>query len=333
MPPANPQFERGKPYPVVDALGFIFSLPAKILLFNWSVESHDISPETEAALAEYLKENNLDLVKVRLNQYSPGDEWTRLTENKAVGAGWRYTVGVLNWLIYTILPGRVFGGDNFNTFSNTISIYSDHRAIVLHEGGHAKDDALTEYKGTYAVLRILPIVPLFQEAEASTDALSYYEDRKCRSEQKDAYKILYPAYATYIGGEVFRWVPGGLLLTAAVVIPGHVAGRVAAYNVEEADESHICDPKKPADDAASEPGSPNGTGSPKEAGTATPIPDPAATPAPTPQPVPSPVPLLVPDPNPGVEAGLDEADKEEPAAALQPISAKDSTPAPKFVSE
>ena len=51
-------------------------------------------------------------------------------------------------MFYTAFPERIFaafpfigGGDHYNPYTNTINIYSDHRAIVLHEGGHAKDFA------------------------------------------------------------------------------------------------------------------------------------------------------------------------------------------------
>ena len=48
--------------------------------------------------------NNLTEVKVRLNQYAPIAEFKRLVKNKSVGAGWRYTIGIIVNLFYTILP-------------------------------------------------------------------------------------------------------------------------------------------------------------------------------------------------------------------------------------
>ena len=42
-------------------------------------------------------------------------------------------------VFYTIFPGRVFGGDRYNPFTNTINLYSDHPSIALHEAAHAKD--------------------------------------------------------------------------------------------------------------------------------------------------------------------------------------------------
>ncbi len=187
-PITAPAIERGEPYSILDTLGWIWGIPSKIILWNINIDNHNLSPEIDVVVTEYLERNNLKDVKVRINQYSPGAEWTRLVENDQMSGAWRYTFGILSWLGYTILPGRFFGGDQYNPFTNTISLYSDHPAVALHELGHAKDFAGKEYKGWNAVLRILPIVPLFQEAEATSDALGYLETNECRAIEKDETK-------------------------------------------------------------------------------------------------------------------------------------------------
>ena len=228
----DPVIEHGEPYAVIDGIGWFWGIPSKIILWNINIDDHFISPEMDKVITEYLEKNQLQDVKVRVNQYSPGAEWTRLVENDQMSGFWRYTIGVISWLGYTILPGRIFGGDNYNPFTNTISLYSDHPAVALHEMGHAKDFAAKEYKGWNAVLRLLPIVPLFQEGAATSDALGYLEANTCRESEKDAYKVLYPAFFTYIGGEILIWVPGGSWIIAAAAIPGHIAGRVQAARTE-----------------------------------------------------------------------------------------------------
>ena len=231
------QVERGEPEPFLDGLGhYVLSLPTKLVLWSWKVDNHDISKETEEKLIQYLADNDLNNVKVRLNQYEPADEWSRLQRNKAVSAGWRYTLGTLSILSYTIFPGRLFGGDNYNPFTNTINIYSDLKPVVIHEGGHAKDMARRTYKGTHAALRILPIVPLFQEAYATGDAIGYDRANCLIENEKTDYKILYPAYGTYIAGEGVRlvglplWVQ--FAINAAAVIPGHIIGPIKAARVK-----------------------------------------------------------------------------------------------------
>lgn len=233
----EPQIVRGEPNSFADGLGhYLFSLPEKLILWNWKMGNHDISPETEAAIVEYLKANELHEVKVRLNEYAPFGEWHRLVNNEGVGAGWRYTLGTLSWLFYTVLPGRIFGGDSYNPYTNTISLYSDLPVVALHECGHSKDTAVDEYKGSYAALRLIPFYALRDEYVASSDALSYVKALDDRDRERSAYKLLYPAYGTYVGSSVagpFLAGPLQPLAGAIGAIPGHIIGRIKASNVED----------------------------------------------------------------------------------------------------
>ena len=238
----EPQFERGRPNAFIDGLGhYVFSLPTKLILWNWKVENHHITPETEQALRDYLAANDLRDVKVRLNEYAPGGEWSRLVRNHQINGFWRYTLGVLTTTFYTILPGRVFGGDHYNPYTNTINVYSDHKSIVLHEGGHAKDFAEREYKGWYAASRMIPLLPLYQEALATGETVGYHREEQAPKEEKDDYRVLYPAYGTYIAGEglnIASWFgpisyPVILAVEAGVAIPGHIVGRIKASQVED----------------------------------------------------------------------------------------------------
>lgn len=234
FPEEEPQIVRGKPRPVIDGIGWVVGIPGKVLLWDRRIDNHKISPETEAAIADYLEKNGLDQVKVRLNEYDPLGEWRRLRRNKAVGWGWRYTAGTLTALSYTLLPGRIIGGDNYNPFTNTISLYSDHPAVALHEGGHSKDFGTRKWKGTYAVVTAIPGVSLWPEAIATSDALSYLEAEQNYSGEADAYEVLYPAYATYIAGAATPFMPySDLIIKAGAVIPGHLVGRWKAREVQQ----------------------------------------------------------------------------------------------------
>jgi hypothetical protein len=218
------QIERGQARPVLDGIGWVIGIPSKIILWDHRVDNHAVSPETEMALAKYLDDNELDDVKVRVNQYAPREEWQRLVANKSVGAGWRYTLGTLTWVGYTILPGRVFGGDNYNPFTNTVNIYSDAPALALHEGGHAKDFSRRKLPGTYAaVYALVPFAPLYHEAVATNDALRYLRTEGTTEDEQEAYRLLYPAYGTYLGSAV-----GGTLIT---VVGGHIVGRIEGSQV------------------------------------------------------------------------------------------------------
>ncbi|NCC52244.1 MAG: hypothetical protein EOM20_13645 [Spartobacteria bacterium] len=240
MPEGEPQIVYGRPNGFLDASGWIWpgSLMSKLILWNYKVDSHKISPETVEILEEYLDLNDLRNVKVRINAYSVRDEWRRTFRNKAVGAGWRYTLGFWSWLMYTIMPQRFFGGDNYNPYSNTINIYSDIPAILLHEAGHAKDFTKREWKGTYAFMYMLPFFALYPEALATSDALGYLRAYQPLLLQKQGYNVLFPAYGTYIGGNIGQWIayPWNYAAYAAGVIPGHIVGRIRSATLPDPEE-------------------------------------------------------------------------------------------------
>lgn len=238
------QIEIGRPVKWVDGFGnHFFSLPAKLILLNWKVDNHEIGEQTEEAIADYLATNGLCNVKVRLNQYAVGGEWSRLFRNKGVAAGWRYTLGILTVSMYTIFPERLLagfpfigGGDHYNPYTNTISLYSDVPAIALHEGGHAKDFAgksNRHWKGGYAALRLLPLVPLWQEGVASSDALSLLRSEGAARKERDAYPMLWGAYGTYVVGEVGRWTPLGPAISLGAAWTGKAMGWVRARFVPD----------------------------------------------------------------------------------------------------
>lgn len=227
------QVEWGKPYLLIDGLGWLFAIPSRIILWDWRVGNRRIQPETVEVLERYIEVNDLERVKVRVNQYDPVGEWRRVLGNKAVGPGWRYTIGILNAVFYTIIPQRIFGGDNYNPYSHTINIYSDVPAIAVHEGGHAKDFAQQLYKGTYAFVYILPFVALHHEKMATDDALGYLQTFENLELQKEGYRLLYPAYGTYVGGVGVDILSGpyDLVFFAGSVVSGHIIGRSMARNL------------------------------------------------------------------------------------------------------
>jgi hypothetical protein len=232
--PQEPAIEFGQKRPVIDAIGWTIGIPSKIVLWDRRIDNHSVSLTTTDAIAEYLAFNELDTVKVRVNQYAPLEDWDRLVANKSVGWGWRYTAGTLSWLGETIFPGRIWGGDHFNPFTNTVHLYSDVPAVAIHEAGHAKDFAGRQWKGTYAAVYLLPVVPLWHETIATNDALGYLHDNGTADELREGYRILYPAYGTYVGSAVGELVPwNGALVYAAAVIPAHIVGRWQAWQVED----------------------------------------------------------------------------------------------------
>jgi hypothetical protein len=212
----------------VDFLGNVLALPVKLILWNWKVAVHSISPETEQKLVEYVNSQDLPAFKdarFRLNEYRPGQDLSRLVHNHYVAWPYRLLIGAPVTLIFDVLlPGRLFPwGDYYNPYTNTVHLFSDHPAVALHEAGHAHDFATRRLKGTYALLRIIPGVDLYQEYKASKEAFRYLRDRQDLEAEVAAYKVLYPAYGTYVGGYIFP--PIG---TVAGALLGHLTGRTTA---------------------------------------------------------------------------------------------------------
>ena len=229
----HPQLERGTPVPPVDLLGNVLALPAKLLLWSWKFDSHSISVSTEAELVSYLEESDLPYLhdtKFRLNQYRPIQDLSRLIKNRGVAWPYRLLLGLPTTLLMEVLlPGRIFPwGDYYNPYTNTVHLYSDHPAISLHEAGHAHDFAGRTYRGTYSLARFIPFVDLYQEWDATSEAITYLKEAGHRETEINAYKILYPAYGTYVGSYVFP--PVGTVVGAVL---GHVRGRHKAWEQTE----------------------------------------------------------------------------------------------------
>lgn len=222
---SRPQIERGQRRPVIDGIGWVVGIPQKVILWDRRIDNHHISCETESTIAQYVEDLDLTATKVRINQYAPIDEWRRLTANHEVGWGWRYTLGALTWLDEAIFPGRIFGTDHYNPYTNTISIFSDAPAIAIKEGSRARDVRSRIYPGSYAAVNSLPLISMWYETVATQYAFDYIESDRPDVVQ-EGYHLLYPAYGAHLGSDLASFTTVPNLIGAAVgAIPGHVVGR------------------------------------------------------------------------------------------------------------
>lgn len=224
----HPQLQRGAPFPPVDLIGNILALPGKLILWNWRFNSHFISEDTEAGLVRYLDARQLPAFEdtvYRLNQYAPIADLKALVKNRHVGWPYRMLFGLPTTLLYdVVLPGRLLPwGDYFNPYTNVVHLYSDDLPIALHEAGHAYDYADFAYKGTYAITRLAPFFDLSQEWQASEHAIEYLQEIGDRNMEYRAYKVLWPAFGTYVGS--YLPIPLGSFPGA---LAGHVSGRLKA---------------------------------------------------------------------------------------------------------
>jgi len=238
-------FEYGKKNSVLDGAGWVMGIPSKLLLWNTKVDSHSLSAETEQLLREYLDSQGLTDVKVRVNQYHPMAEWKRQAKNEAIHPGWRYTVGTLGMAKYTLLPGRLFGADEYNAFTNTINLYSDRPSIALREGAHAKQALEATYLGLWSTSSYLLGSPLWIDTPAIREVLAYSQQTGQRQLTRESYLVLFPAFGSRMGSSATFFLDAGVGQAAqgafavvghAVVghaVVGHAVGRTMAFRASE----------------------------------------------------------------------------------------------------
>ncbi|MFO0945722.1 MAG: hypothetical protein U1D30_07235 [Planctomycetota bacterium] len=214
----------GKANRFVDGVGWVMGIPGKLLLWDKRVNNHKVSGETSQAVADYLDANQLEDVHVRINEYAPGGEWRRLCENRAVGAGWRYTLGSLGLVGYTLLPGRIFGGDRYNPYTNSVYLYSDIPSLGIEAAAYAKDIHARKFPGTYAAVNELPFVGIWHETIATNDAVAYLKATSNRDEQVAGTRVLYPNYGVHVGRSVDGLVGCWPLFQVGGALAGHVTG-------------------------------------------------------------------------------------------------------------
>ena len=226
QPTAGIEVVQGNPSKVVDGLGWIVGIPRRVVLWDRRVDNHRVQPETMAEVATYAKVNELDGLCVRVNQYAPIDEWKRLTKNDQISPGWRYTVGALSLVGYTLLPGRIIGVDNYNPYTNSVYVYSDVPALAMEAAAYAKDVKHRDLPGTYAAVNSLPVVSVWHETINTQDTLEYLQTHGTYDEQREGLAILYPKYGASVGGAV-----GSLFgFTGVFEIGGAVVGHVSGWH-------------------------------------------------------------------------------------------------------
>jgi len=221
--------EYGRPHKTLDGIAWFLGIWSRLLPLNSHVNSHNLSAENQERLIAYLEANDLTDVLVRVNQYDPKGEWHRLQENRRISAGWRYTAGTLSLVPYSLLPGRVFGGDQYNPFTNTLYLNSDVSAVALHEAAYAKDIHLRSLPGCYAVINGVPLLSMWRHTVGVNDVLGYARTHDDWALERETYRVVYPQMGVHSMAFAGTVVPfwDGILLSVAGAAAGHATGQIA----------------------------------------------------------------------------------------------------------
>ncbi len=225
------EFEYGRPRPGMDRMRRVVEFPERLLRGKSHHVSHDLSPEHREQLASYLSQNDLTDVRVLVNQYDPRGEWRRLKSNQRISPVWRYTAGTLSVASYTLLPGRVFGYQHYNPYTNTLSVNSDRIASAVHEAACAKDVHGRSLPGTYATVTSIPGVNLWKTSRAVNDVLSYAQAEDDWELECGTYREYFSQVATGIVMPAQFFVTP--LVNVVVSLGGGAVGQVVGHIVEK----------------------------------------------------------------------------------------------------
>ena len=207
-------------------MAWFVALPSRILPLNPNVNSHTLSADSADQLKTYLQENELTDVLVRVNQYDPGGEWSRLRQNSRIAPGWKYTFGTASVIGYTLFPGRVFGGDIYNPFTNSLYVNSDVPAMLIVEAAYAKDIHARALPGTYAAVNEFPVLTLWRHTRAVNDTLGYALKEDNWDLERDTYRTVYPlmgVHAALGGHSAASWAMAMPMITIPISMVGGAA--------------------------------------------------------------------------------------------------------------
>ena len=202
------QIERGTPRPLIDGAGRLLGLPNRLAIGDARVDNHNVSLATEMEITNYLEANGLNSVLVRSNQYDPVGEMKRMISNDEIRPFWKATFGGYNWLKYTLLPGRLTGGDWYNPYSKTLNVYSDTPVLLVSQATYAQDVSSRVNPGAYAAIKDIPLAGLSHETTATKLAEQWYA-AKSPEQLAEARKTLYPSYGASVGSQIASFFPYG----------------------------------------------------------------------------------------------------------------------------
>jgi hypothetical protein len=167
-------------------------------------------------------------VQVEFNYYSPRHRWRRLRENEGVAPGWKYTFGTLNWIGYTIVPGRMLGVTRYDPYSNCLEVNNNRAYESLEEAAEAKLSHRLKYPGLfYSTVGVIPIVDVLPELWSSADIVAYARDRHDWPLEKKAIEGYY--VDTALNATSIAFLSPSFLEAIAVQLASGMAGELATW--------------------------------------------------------------------------------------------------------
>jgi hypothetical protein len=226
----------GGEHPRLDRIERVVHYPAKKLR-QWFGRNGEPKPNDQVlrdqALVqsrEYLLLNQLTDVKIDVREYNPAEQWKRLCENQTISPFWKYTTGTLQHVEYCVFPGRVLHRDNYNVFTNTLSINSTQPEQTLYAAAMAKYLHSKPNPGAFSTACYLPIVPLYRDYHAANDVLSYARFREDWKTEKLLYPQIYSSFGGDLVSQATSLVPGFAYLPFYVkpilTLGGRAGGRM-----------------------------------------------------------------------------------------------------------
>lgn len=221
--------DRGEPHPHLDRMRDVVEFPRRLFRFG-RPDTRPATDEVEQTVVTYLEKNDLTDVAVEVGEYDPSRQWQRLRENQRVGPLWKYSVGSLTVVGYSLLPGRVFGIDCYNPFTDTLCVNSRNPPKALFEAARAKALRGEQFVGSSVVLSSLPVIRSVADIRQTSDVLSYLRTEEQWELETAAYPELYAGIGKEAVGLAGWFIPfsvgpglgiGGRLL-------GSATGRVVA---------------------------------------------------------------------------------------------------------
>lgn len=180
---------------------------------------------------KYLAANGLNEIFIDVRVYQPREQWERLKSNEDIKPIWKYTGGTLGWLRYSILPLRALRSDHYDPFTNTLNLNSTQVSKAIYESALAKEYQRHRQMGVgaYAILQYVPFVPVYHNAKATSDVLTYSEHHLDGELTDELYPLTYSRLGSTVVSESLSVVtlsPNAPIFTGPLLrVAGGTAGR------------------------------------------------------------------------------------------------------------